>query len=133
MTIRNLCLGLFCSLLLLAPGCFNSTGEVEFKGKVTVDGVTVDLGVIEFEPVNRDTSSGGGIIAKGEYTAKVMPGEKVVRIRANKVLKEYFTDDGTKIIDQQPLIPEEKSWAGSELRETITKKTKELNYDLKTK
>jgi hypothetical protein len=120
-------------LLFHSPGCFRSTGEVIFKGVVTVDGEPVDMGVIEFEPVNRDTAGGGGVIDKGSYTAKVMPGEKIVRIRANKILREYTTEDGTHIVDQQQLVPEDKSWNNSELRETLTKKTKVLNYDLKSK
>ena len=131
--IRKICFCFFCLLLFHSQGCFRSSGEIEFKGTVTVDGELVDLGIIEFESINLDTASGGGVIDKGAYTARVFPGEKIVRIRANKVLREYFTDDGTKIIDQQPLVPEAQSWNNSELRETITNKTKELNFDLKSK
>lgn len=131
--IRILSLCFFCLVLSVVPGCFRATGEVQFHGKVTVDGVPADMGVIEFEPVNRDTASGGGVIGKGGvYTAKVMPGEKIVRIKANKILKEYDAPDGTHIVDQESLIPEEKSWNKSELHETITTKTKELNFDLKS-
>ena len=131
--MRKLYLCFFCLILPLASGCnAPSSGEVHFRGTVTVDGVPVETGVIDFEAVNRDTSSGGGAIRNGAYTARVMPGEKIVRIVASKIVREYTDNEGNPVVEYEPLVPAKKFWGNSELRETITYKTKELNFDLKS-
>jgi hypothetical protein len=132
--MRKIFMCFFCLMISLASACSQSSdGEVRFRGKVTVDGNPVEAGIIEFEAVKRDTSGGGGAIQNGAYTARVMPGEKIVRIKAYKNIREYTDSEGNLLFEQESLVPESKSWSNSELRETISNKTKELNFDLKSK
>jgi hypothetical protein len=82
---------------------------VKVKGKVTLDGVPLEKGLVQFESVDGKTpSSKGGEIKDGEFTAEAYPGEMIVRITSSKVVgkRPYYQDEGGPAVDVlEPILP----------------------------
>src|SRR5262245_30134985 len=80
---------------ILVAGCAKSDVGV-VTGSITVDGLPAKSGSIGFYPVNRKSSTAGGEIVDGQYTANVPLGTFKVEIRVPKVVgqkKLYDTPD----------------------------------------
>ena len=119
--------------VLMLPGC-SSDGKVSVSGKVTVDGAPVETGFIAFAPADGNTSVEGAEIVNGEYSAKVPPGEKIVRIRGMKlqpnevydaVSQTTLTSSGAIRITDAKYEAEK-----SPLQATITKSGETHDFDL---
>jgi len=120
------------------------------EGTVTVQDELVDKGVIQFVAVDGNTAEAGGLIKDGKFVVTVPPGEKIVRIRGSRVTGKRQVDpspawgtsqggayekDNTQgnfveIDIEVPLTSQKDHWDQSQLRETITTKTKKLEYKL---
>jgi hypothetical protein len=81
---------LFCAAfgaVVLIAGCEEpTTGTV--TGTVTVDGVAVPRGAIDFFPADGKSSTAGAEIVEGKYTAQVAFGQSRVEIRVPKIVGE---------------------------------------------
>ena len=136
--------------LLILPGCKKSKG-VRVEGTVTVQGELVDKGVIQFVAVDGSTAEAGGTIKGGKFVVTVVPpGEKIVRIRGSRVTgkrkvdpapswnanqgRTYEKEDAqgnfVEVDVEVPLTSRKDHWDQSQLRETITTKTKKLEFKL---
>lgn len=98
--------GVLIVFLLALAGCGDgSTGEV--NGSVKVDGQPVEEGAITFIPVDGKTTTAGGSIKSGHYSAKVPVGVMKVEIRKPKITgykKLYPTPDSqTRPVTEESL------------------------------
>ena len=120
-------------LILILPGCQRGNG-VKVQGTVSVQGQLVDKGTIQFVAADGSTAEAGGIIQDGKFVVTVPPGEKIVRIRGSRVKgkKTVQAAPGAmiEVDDEVPLTSEKDHWTQSQLRETITTKTKRLEFNL---
>lgn len=80
------------AVLLIFTGCHRG-GLAPVSGKVTVDGVPLVDGTINFESVDRLQPTAGGVVHEGNYAVSMTPGPKIVRIQ------------GFKVVGQRPLNP----------------------------
>ena len=121
--------------LLMFVGCSSEPTRVNVKGKVTLDGKSIQNGVVEFVPVDGKTPTGkGGIITDGQYTADLVPGDVLVKIRSSKVVgkrKRYDTPDSPLDDVTEEAIPKKYNEATT-LKEKITADRREINFDLKS-
>ena len=110
-------------------GCSKGTNDSHVSGTVTMDGEPVKMGAIEFSPVDgTDTGQGDANIVDGQYSAKVMPGEKVVRIEVRKVVGQRIADPGVddRMIDEIVTVVDR-----SDLRATVKSgRNTNVNFDL---
>jgi len=129
----RLLVGIVVCIMLTLPGC-SGDDMLKISGKVTVDGTAVETGAITFVPVDGKTAVGGAVIKNGAYQAKVPPGDKIVQIRAMKLVPgEKFDEvsqtsiathfaamltDGKYVTDDSPL------------RATLTKNGETHDFDL---
>lgn len=127
----------FALLVVVAlVGCDSGLTYHRVKGKVTFDSKSIETGVIEFDPVDRNTPSAkGGAIKNGEYTADIPAGEWTVRISADRVtgkrkMYEQSPDSPWTDITEQYLP--KKYNEQSELKVRIDSKRDDLNFDLKS-
>lgn len=133
---RVLCVQCFAVSIIALAGCSKDDPNVsEVSGTVTVDGQPAKEGAIAFIPVDGNSSTSGGMIAAGAYTAKVHVGTAKVQIRVPKVVGEkklYNTPDSPV----QPIMEESlpaKYNEQTELTLDVKAGGMEQNYDLKTK
>jgi hypothetical protein len=121
-------------LLFSFSGCGNRQKLVEITGTITINGESIDKGVIQFVPVNGVGQEGGGAIQKGKFTAKVPPGEKIVRVDGSKVTgtKEVSPTPGTVLqVDiEKPLTSRKKHWDNSAVRITVNPKNEPFQIEL---
>jgi hypothetical protein len=73
-----------CSLL---PSCSKSNQRAVYHvtGSVTMGGKPIETGSITFDPADGQGTSAMGGIEKGQFTAEVPPGDKILRISAVRV------------------------------------------------
>jgi hypothetical protein len=120
--------------LLILPGCGRRDGLVEVSGTITVNGESVDKGVIQFVPATGVGQEGGGIIKDGNFTARVSPGENIVRVDGAKVTgtREVSPLPGTvlKVDIEKPLTTRKKHWDNSTYRVTVDKKNEPFKIEL---
>jgi hypothetical protein len=84
-----------CGIFLAAAGCEAGPRLIPVKGQVSLDGVPIEVGLVQFEAADgRSPSAKGGIIAKGEYSAEVPAGEMIVKITGSKVVGTYQPYEG---------------------------------------
>ncbi len=72
--------------LTLLVGCAGER-EAEVSGSVNIDGKPLPEGEIIFEASDGSKTPGTGPIMQGQYTAKVLPGPKKVKILASRPTK----------------------------------------------
>ncbi len=65
-------------------GC--DTTKVTVSGTVSYQGQPIEQGEISFDPTDPRVSPDGAVITNGSYLAEVSPGEKIVRIRASRLI-----------------------------------------------
>jgi hypothetical protein len=120
--------------LLSFSGCGNQQKLVEITGTVTINGESIDKGVIQLVPVNGVGQEGGGTIHEGKFTAKVPPGEKIVRVDGAKVTgtREVSPTPGTTLhVDvEKPLTSRKKHWDNSTVRITVNPKNEPFQIEL---
>ncbi|HEV3142386.1 MAG TPA: hypothetical protein VGZ47_00715 [Gemmataceae bacterium] len=120
--------------LFVGAGC-NSSTKGRIHGKVTLDGQPVANGSIAFIPTDGKSPTAGAVIKDGIYTAEVPLGAMRVEIHYPKAVgkrKLYdMPDSPTVDITEEQLPP--KYNVQSQLTETITAKSSEINFDLQSK
>ncbi|MCA9234112.1 MAG: hypothetical protein KC485_07280 [Gemmatimonadetes bacterium] len=84
----------------VVSGCDDPTVGI-ISGSVTVDGQPVETGSIAFFPTGGDAFTAGGVIAGGQYSARVPLGELRVEIRVPKQVGEQKLYD----VPDSPLMP----------------------------
>jgi len=136
---------LFLAFFVLVVGCTSQKKEVTIEGTVTVEGKTVDGGMIQFIPANQGGFEGGGLISKGKFTATVPYGEMLVRFRGveyeqkdadgNPLGGQIVQDEqgrAVNVIDPpaKRLIPD-RYWTNSDVKVTVKSAKDSFNFDLK--
>jgi hypothetical protein len=130
---KQMFLCFFVLVIITMSGC-SRDGTVKISGKVTVDGTPVETGSIAFAPADGQTSVQGAEIVNGEYSAKVPPGAKIVRIRGMKLQPSEVYDavSQTKHVSSIAIRITDAKYeaAGSPLQATITKNGETHDFDL---
>ncbi|MCL2118941.1 MAG: hypothetical protein FWH27_11000 [Planctomycetaceae bacterium] len=125
--------GAIAFVILMLSGC-PGDGKVSVSGKVTVDSVIVESGSIAFAPTDGKTSVEGAEIKDGKYSARVPPGDKIVRIRGMKLQPSEVYDAVSKTTHASSTairITDAKYEAEkSPLQVTITKNGEKHDFDL---
>jgi hypothetical protein len=88
--------------LALLAGCESSSKPVEVSGTVTIDSQPLSDGQIVFEAADGNTTPAGGTIKGGQYSLKVLPGAKKVKITASRPGKKI--DPVMGAAPMEPLI-----------------------------
>lgn len=130
---------LLAACLIVAPfavGCGPSGPPMgEVSGTVTIDGQPAQTGSVAFFPTDGVSSTAGGPITEGKYTAKVPLGEAKVEIRVPREVgqkKLYNTPDSpVASVFAETLPPKYNDQ--SELLYTVEKGRQEKNFELTTK
>ena len=127
--------GIALAAVFLGAGCNGGSGKVKIHGKVTLDGQPVATGSIAFIPTDGKGQTAGAIITDGAYQAEVQAGAMRVEIhypKASGKRKLYDTPDSPTIDTTEEQIPAKYN-TQSQLTETITSKSSEINFELKSK
>ena len=124
-------------VVLMVAGCNTGPNYSAVKGRVTVDGKPIESGLVEFEPVDRNSQSPkGGVITNGDYSAEVPPGEMKVKITAMRSTgvkkKRYDTPDSPVDEITEQFLPK-KFNEETELKATIKSGKNDLDFLLKSK
>ncbi len=121
--------------ILTVCGC-GGQPKAKVSGSVTLDGVPVEKGIIQFYPTGTSGQTAGAGIEHGKYSIEASVGEMKVTINASKVVgknKMYDTPD-SPVIDKVAEIIPAKYHSPSELKVTLSPGANEnVNFDLKTK
>jgi hypothetical protein len=121
--------------MALAAGCGSGQQKAQVSGTVTLDGVPVETGVIQFYPTSRGQTAGGGI-EQGKYKLDASVGEMTVTISATKVVgkqKLYDTPDSPVRDKIEELVPDEYNKM-STLKVTLKPGVNEnVNFELKSR
>lgn len=121
--------------ILTICGC-GAQPKAKVSGNVTLDGVPVENGIIQFYPTGGSGQTAGGGIQQGKYSIEASVGEMNVTINATKVVgknKMYDTPDSPIIEKVAEIIPA-KYHSPSELKVTLSPGANDnVNFDLKTK
>jgi hypothetical protein len=108
-------------LCIVIVGCDSGPPKAQVKGKVTLDGVPLKDGIIEFFPIDGKGQTAGVGILNGEFSTTASPGEMKVTISAVEVIgkhKAYDTPDSPMIDETRNLIPKRYN-TESELKVTL--------------
>jgi hypothetical protein len=125
---------LILAIALLVAGCEKPTKGV-VSGMVTVDGAPAKSGSIAFFPVDEKSTTAGGEIRDGRYTAQVPFGKFKVEIRVPKVVgqKKLYNTANSPIM---PLLEETlppKFNDQTELTIDVAPGENQRDFDLKTR
>ncbi len=128
---------LFAAVVLTSAflaGC-GGPPKAEVTGTVTLDGVPVENGIIQFYPAGGAGQSVGGGIEKGKYKVEASVGEMTVTINASKVVgkhKMFDTKESPEVDTLQELVPDEYNKT-STLKVTFKEGVNEnVNFELKS-
>ena len=134
-TLSRIGLAVAAAAALAAAGC-RGEPKAQVSGTVTLDGVPVENGVIQFYPVGSTGQTAGGGVQNGRYALDASPGEMTVTINASKVVgkqKLYATPDSPVVDKVSELVPSKYN-SVSTLKVTLKEGVNEgVNFDLKTK
>ena len=120
--------------LTFAMGCSDPTIGV-VSGTVTVDGEPAETGTVGFIPTDGKSSTGGGEIVDGAYTAVVPVGTSVVEVRVPIIVGEkrlYNTKDSPVAPIWKDSLPA-KFNDKSELIYDVPSGKSQKDFDLSTK
>ena len=95
------------ALFLALSGC-STDSAAEVSGTVTFDGKPVADGAISFRSPDGSTSTAGGIVKDGKYSAKVPRGTMKVEITGAKVVgqkKVYNTPNSPMMPITEEMLP----------------------------
>lgn len=123
------------ALCVLAAGC-GGPPRAQVQGTITLDGASLEGGMIEFTPEAGDGPTAAvGLGPGGKYALDAPTGRMIVRIEANKVTgqrKVYNTPDSPMTDIVVSLVPPEYN-KKSDLRTELKAGPNECNFELKTK
>jgi hypothetical protein len=129
------CIALFTIALLgMLVGCSSNT-SAEVTGIITVDGQPAEKGSISFIPVDGKTTTEGGVIENGKYTAKSAIGAMKVQIRVPKVTgkKQLYDDKKAEFVPTYSETLPRKYNTDTELRLDVKPGKNEKDWELSTK
>jgi hypothetical protein len=129
------CIALFTIALLgMLVGCSSNT-SAEVTGSITVDGQPAEKGSISFIPVDGKTTTEGGVIENGKYTAKSAIGAMKVQIRVPKVTgkKQLYDDKKAEFVPTYSETLPRKYNTDTELRLDVKPGKNEKDWELSTK
>ncbi|HEV3384114.1 MAG TPA: hypothetical protein VG097_04825 [Gemmata sp.] len=136
MLIRTLaCIALFTIAVLgMLAGCSSNT-TAEVTGSITVDGQPAEKGSISFIPADGKSTTEGGIIENGKYTAKSAVGAMKVQIRVPKVTgkKQLYDDKKAEFVPTYSETLPKKYNTDTELTLDVKPGKNEKNWELTTK
>jgi hypothetical protein len=121
-----------CLILAAVTGCGGPTGPAttSVSGKVTMDGAPLATGDIQFDaPDMTSVAPASAPIVNGEYTAKVQPGKKIVRITSSK------PGAPDPVMGQGPpvqVVAKEYNVKSTLTTDVGTSEQKDVNFDVKT-
>lgn len=95
--MKQLCLGLVALLALLLAGC--GPKIVTVSGNVTLNGMPVAKGVIDFTSLEPPQNTATADIVNGKYSVKLPTGKKQVRISAPVVTGQKPEYQGGPLMD----------------------------------
>ena len=105
---RQMSIFLVCLAVCLA-GCPRGR-LVEIGGRITLDGVPLENGTIDFRPADGRGPTAGAIVKQGRYSVEVVPGPKKVEILGyKKVGQQHITpnDPSSLLVDvNEQIVPE---------------------------
>jgi hypothetical protein len=138
------CLGMSAGMLCVAlAGCgsrqYDGPRRIPLSGKVTVDGQTVDMGVVSFIPQDKTGRVSGGPIKGGAYSVPeemgAYEGKYRVEIHWNKPTgkKIHNPMDKEQMIDEMMEGLPDKYHTKSELTAEVSPKQTKFDFDLKGK
>lgn len=121
--------------LALVAGC-GGQQKAHVSGTVTLDGVPIENGSIQFYPAGGPGQTAGAGIENGKYQLDASVGEMTVTINASKVVgkhKLYDTKDSPEVNTIKELVPAEYNTT-STLKVTLKPgQNDNVDFDLKTK
>jgi hypothetical protein len=122
--------------LIFATGCGDGEPKAEVSGTVTLDGVPIENGSIQFYPTGKTGQTAGGGIEKGIYKVEASPGEMTVTLNATKVVgkfKAYDTPESPFLDKVVEVIPPDYN-SLSKIKVTLKPgKNENVNFDLESK
>lgn len=122
--------------LICATGCGEGEPKAEVSGTVTLDGVPIENGSIQFYPTGKTGQTAGGGIEKGNYKVEASPGEMTVTLNASKSIgkyKAYDTPESPLLDRIVEVIPSEYN-SMSKIKVTLKPgKNENVNFDLESK
>lgn len=126
---------LVAGVFLLLAGCDAGPRMYSVKGRVKLNGVPIETGLVRFESADGNRPSAkGGVIANGEYDAQVPAGELIVRITGSKIVgtrQVYDTPDSPVKNRYEQFVPRQFN-DESTLKVTIQADREDLHFDLKS-
>ncbi len=123
------------ALAACAVGCSQGPSEFTVNGRVTLDGAPLKSGQIRFVSADGQGPTAGGVIADGQYAAEMLPGDKVVEIRASAdaPARPMYSDAPTTLpAGGGELIPAKYNDT-TELKAQVDAGRLEHNFDLSSK
>ena len=127
--------------LLLAGGCGDSLNRVEISGKVTLDGTSVDSGLVTFIPKNMDNAvTVGAKVVDGQYRLKKSEGPvvgtysvKVSSVQNTGKIVEDQQIEGYTYEEYAEMIPKPYSTMQSPLTAEVTAGKNVVDFEIKSK
>ena len=124
------------ALFAMLSGCGGDPPKAQVAGTVTLNGVPIENGTIEFYPTGPTGQTAGGGIANGAYQLEASVGEMIVNIRAGKVVgkkKRYDTPDSPIDDILAETVPDQYNKL-SKLKVTLKAGSNDaVNFELKSK
>jgi hypothetical protein len=123
------------ALIAVTGGC-GDTNKAKVSGAVTLDGVPVENGSIQFYPTGKTGQTAGGGVEKGSYQLEASVGEMTVTINASKVVGKHkmYDTPASPVVDKVAEIIPAKYNSTSRLKVTLKAGVNEgVNFDLKSK
>jgi hypothetical protein len=119
-----------CAIFIL--GCESDATDGTVSGRITLDGQTVEGGLIRFVPVDGKTQPDDSVITNGSYSVTMPVGEKKIEItwlKTNGVAEDTATQGQSKTVQ---MIPPQFN-TQTTLTYTIVKGKQTKDFELKTK
>ncbi|MGL4593172.1 MAG: hypothetical protein ACRCUY_00420 [Thermoguttaceae bacterium] len=118
-------------LFTTVVGCSQKIKYQKINGTVSVDGVPIERGVIQFDKDGGDEPSGGGKIIAGRFTADAVAGSNTVRVSGEAKSDKPIPDPVNvgKFLDHAEVTDSKVHWDESQTVIEITPKqqTYEIN------
>ncbi|MDR2438072.1 MAG: hypothetical protein LBE12_01710 [Planctomycetaceae bacterium] len=120
--------------VLFLSSCSSNERGIVISGNVTLDGTLIPNGQIHFLDLQTQVPVTAGI-RNGKYSVSIEPGEKSVKVFAEKVVGKIPRDPNqpdSEMIDKTEQYVPKKFNDQSELKVTIINKKEIHNFNLKT-
>jgi hypothetical protein len=120
--------------VLFLSSCSPNDRGIVISGNVTLDGTPIPNGQIHFLDQQTQVPAAAGI-RNGKYSVSIEPGEKSVKVFAEKIIGKIQRDPSQpngEMIDQTEQYVPEKFNVKSELKITVVNSKEIHNFNLKT-